>query len=141
MQFLESLPRKSDYFTLFNTTGWNEEYHLSEDDLFASLPASWHAVSAYEGSSLIGFGRTISDGVLHALIVDMIVHPLYQGKGIGGAIIDRLVARCKEKNIRDIQLFCAKGKSGFYVKQGFVRRPDDAPGMEFQKPTPRLRNE
>ena len=44
-------------------------------------------------------------------------------------ILDDLVTRCKSNGIRDIQLFCAKGKVGFYEKHGFVKRPDDAPGM------------
>jgi len=34
--------------------------------------------------------------------------------------------------IRDIQLFSAKGYSGFYKNRGFKERPDNAPGMEYQ---------
>ncbi len=132
MHLLESLPGRSEYFALFATTGWNEEYRLTEDELFASLRGSWHAVSAYEGDTLIGFGRTISDGVLHALIVDMIIDPRHQRKGVGSAILERLVERCRERMIRDVQLFCAKGKSGFYEKHRFARRDADAPGMELR---------
>lgn len=33
--------------------------------------------------------------------------------------------------IDDIQLFCAQGKSGFYLRNGFAARPADAPGMQF----------
>jgi hypothetical protein len=53
---------------------------------------------------MVGFGRIVTDQVLHAMIY-----------------------------IRDIQLFCARGKQAFYEKHGFVVRPIDAPGMQYQR--------
>jgi GNAT superfamily N-acetyltransferase len=70
--------------------------------------------------------------VLHALILDLIVYPGSQGKGLGGEILGRLVDQCREHRIRDIQLFSVKGKAGFYRKQGFRERPEGAPGMEVK---------
>jgi GNAT superfamily N-acetyltransferase len=91
-------------------------------------------LSAYEGDELIGFGRVVSDGVVHAMIYDLIVAPARQGQGLGSTLLDLLVQRCLKEDIRDIQLFCARGKSGFYEKRGFVARPADAPGMQFRHP-------
>ena len=51
--------------------------------------------------------------------------PAYQGQGIGSRILADLVERCRSHGIYDIQLFCAKGKAGFYEKYGFESRPDD----------------
>jgi len=62
----------------------------------------------------------VTDQVLHAMIYDLIVDPGYQRQGLGSQVLDRLVARCQEANIRDIQLFCARGKQAFYEKHGFV---------------------
>jgi GNAT superfamily N-acetyltransferase len=73
----------------------------------------------------------LSDGVLHALIVDVIVTPEMRGHGIGTEIMKRLVARCREAGVLQIQLFSARGKRGFYERLGFVARPDDGPGMEL----------
>jgi GNAT superfamily N-acetyltransferase len=126
-------PEKTEFFRLFETTGWNEEYRLSPERLYEAVLASWYTVSAYDGDRLAGFGRMICDGVVHALILDMIVLPQYQGKGIGTGILSRLVERCREASIRDIQLFSAKGKAGFYEKNGFSRRPEDAPGMQIRR--------
>jgi len=56
------LLRSSDLFRLFETTGWNRAYQLSEAELFA-----------------------------------------------------------------------AAGKAGFYQRNGFCRRPEDAPGMEIKR--------
>lgn len=89
-------------------------------------------VSAYHGEQLVGFGRMICDGVVHALILDMIVEPEFQGKGIGREILSRLVEKCRQHRIRDIQLFSVIGKSGFYRKQGFSERKQGAPGMEIK---------
>ena len=128
------IPPKEAFFQLFQTTGWNEEYQLRLDQLYEALQHSWDAVSALDDGRLVGFGRVIADGVLHALIVDMIVLPSHQNRGIGRAILNRLVERCRASGIRDIQLFCARGKSGFYERCGFLARPEDAPGMECKRP-------
>lgn len=136
IEYRSTLPDKRQYFLLFESTGWNQEYHLSEDALFASIRQSWYTVSAYDGEQLVGFGRVIADGILHALIVDLIVLPSHQQRGIGRAILDQLVERCGRSGIRDVQLFCARGKVEFYRRGGFIERPLDAPGMELRKEGP-----
>jgi GNAT superfamily N-acetyltransferase len=125
-------PDPDAFFELFETTGWNASYRLKPDELARAADASWAVVSAHEGGRLVGFGRVICDGVVHALILDMIVAPDRRGRGIGSEILRRLMERCRTEGIRDVQLFCAKGKSGFYGKNGFARRPEDAPGMEVK---------
>jgi len=120
-----------EYYELFESTGWNSEYKMSPGLLFQTLENSWFLACVYNEKKLIGFGRVISDGVLHALIVDLIVAPDFQSCGIGKLILTELVSKCKSAAIHDIQLFCAKGKEEFYKKQGFKARPSDAPGMEF----------
>lgn len=125
-------PTPAEYFGLFETTGWNAEYQLTPLDLAKVLASSWYMVSAYdEGSHLVGFGRVMSDSI-HAMIYDLIVAPDHQRQGIGGEILDRLVKHCQEAHIRDIQLFCAKGKRAFYERHGFEVRPDNAPGMQYR---------
>jgi len=81
----------------------------------------------------VGFGRLVSDGILHAMIYELIVLPEYQGKGIGGKILEKLVKKCKESDVRDIQLFCAAGQREFYEKRGFVARTEGAPGMQYAR--------
>ena len=130
--FNNSLPDRQTFYELFITTGWNDKYQLNTLQLFQALTNSWFLVSAYENENLVGFGRIICDGVVHALILDLIIHPDYQNTGIGGKILDKLVEKCKQHQIRDIQLFCAKGYTGYYEKRGFKKRPDNAPGMEIK---------
>jgi len=135
LDFSLSLPKKQNFYKLFITTGWNNKYKLSENDLFTVLEKSWYCLSVYKSDQLVGFGRIICDSKVHALILDLIVHPDYQNQGIGGQILDKLVGKCQQHQIRDIQLFCAKGYSNFYEKRGFIKRPEDAPGMEYSYTT------
>lgn len=43
--------------------------------------------AAYEEDELIGYIDSISNGVTDAYIQDLMVHPKYQGKGIGTEIL------------------------------------------------------
>ncbi|MGC9970825.1 MAG: GNAT family N-acetyltransferase [Bryobacteraceae bacterium] len=134
LEYRESLPDPSEYFALFESAGWNQEYGLTPGELHGAVGRSWFLLTAYWEGRLVGTGRVISDGVLHALIVDVIVLPEYQGSGIGTSIMARLIERCLDARIRDVQLFCARGKAPFYRRLGFVDRSADAPGMDFKGP-------
>lgn len=131
--FDEKPPEKNLFFDLFLTTGWNKEYRLNADELYAAVKESWYMISAYDNKRLVGFGRIICDGVVHALILDMIIHHPYKRRGIGTKILNHLVGRCQSYNIRDIQLFCARNEVDFYTKNGFTLRPNNAPGMELKR--------
>jgi GNAT superfamily N-acetyltransferase len=130
--YRQEIPPSEPYFELFSSTGWNKEYGLTPGELHEAISCSLFLVAAYDGERLVGSGRIVSDGVLHALIVDVIVLPDYQGRGIGTAIMRRLTEFCEARRIRDVQLFCAKGKSTFYSRLGFRPRPPDAPGMDHR---------
>ncbi len=80
--YLESFPDIDNYWDLFTETGWNQNYKFNKNDLEKAIKNSWHVISAYYKDKLIGFGRVISDGIHHALIVDMIISKNYQGNGI-----------------------------------------------------------
>jgi GNAT superfamily N-acetyltransferase len=134
IEYRAETPDPDRFFTLFETTGWNLNYKATPQELATMLAQTWYMLAAYDGDQLVGFGRVVSDLVLHAMIYDMIVLPAYQGQGIGGEILDRLVDKCLQHGIRDIQLFCAHGQRPFYEKRGFVARPDDAPGMQYRRP-------
>ena len=121
--FRTEMPSEEQFWDLFQTTGWNDSYHLSPSELFRAVSSNWYAVSAFDGDRLVGFGRVVSDGMLHAMIYEMIVLPEYQGMGIGAQILHMLVQKCLEGNIRDIQLFCARGKRGFYENSALWHDP------------------
>jgi GNAT superfamily N-acetyltransferase len=125
-------PTQDQFSSLFETTGWNLRYNATPEELILAVANSQFVIAAYDDEKLVGFGRIVTDGVLHAMIYDMIVHPGYQNHGIGTQILRSLVMKCREAKIRDIQLFCAIGKRSFYERNDFVARPVDGPGMQYQ---------
>lgn len=132
LKYIEKTPDIDQYWELFTETGWNEKYRFSKEELEESNSKSWYALSVYKDEELIGFGRIISDGIYHALIADLIVSAKYQNTGIGSKILKSLLDKCLSHNIRDIQLFAAKDKYNFYEKYNFKKRPDNAPGMQYE---------
>ena len=134
IEFTTDLPLLATYWDLFRTTGWKFRRPVTAEVLALALQKSWYCLFAYDGDKLVGSGRICTDGLLHAIIYDVIVATDYQRQGIGKQIMERLVQKCLEAQIGTIQLFCAKGKLAFYEQLGFVVRPDDAPGMQYRPP-------
>jgi len=105
---------------------WNELSELyriaplgtkSAEHLRAVYGASLHAVLLRDRGRLIGAGRALADGRDTAYLADIVVHPDYQGQGLGQRIVERLVA-CVQGH-RKILLYAQPGKEGFYRKLGF----------------------
>lgn len=124
-------PTPEAFVRLFRLTGWDPGGRLTPAAAREALAHTWRAVCAYEGERLVGTGRIVGDGVLHALLADVIVDPAYRHRGIGSEIVERLTEEARRHRVLDTQLFCARGKRPFYERLGFVARPDDAPGMEL----------
>jgi GNAT superfamily N-acetyltransferase len=136
IEMIEYTPLKPTlygYKCLFESTGWTSSIAISEDVLKMAIDNSWYWVSVFDKEKLIGVGRLVSDGALYAFVCDMIVLPEYQGKGIGKAILKMLKDKCMESRIQRVWLFAAQGRAGFYIKNGFDIRPEDAPGMQMKK--------
>jgi aralkylamine N-acetyltransferase len=81
--------------------------------------------AAPEIGRIVGAGRAITDGILFALILDVVVLPEFQGKGIGRRIMQFLADRSRAGNIL---LHAVPGKEGFYRKLGY-RRMKTAMGL------------
>ncbi len=73
-------------------------------------------VFVHEGPELIGFGRALTDGVYQAALYDVVVHPDFQGRGMGRLIVETLLEGLPQRNVI---LYAAVGKESFYEKLGF----------------------
>ena len=133
MIYSNKIPKKDEFYPLYIATGWNESLGLNPQDLETALNSSYGVVSVYDQKELVGLGRVISDGVVYAMIHDVMVAPNYQQQGIGSKIVRQLVACCEHHDVRSIHLFAARGAEHFYQQLGFVSRPVDSPGMVYEK--------
>lgn len=57
----------------------------------AQLDSAWRVVGAYHRGAQIGFARAISDGAALAYLADVYVLPEHRGRGLGAAIVRRMV--------------------------------------------------
>lgn len=90
----------------------------SAADLEVCFTNSRFRCFAFDDDRLVGAGRAVADGIDCSYLCDVAVHPDYQGKGLGTAIIGRL--RDASAGHRKIILYANPGKEGFYRKLGFL---------------------
>ncbi len=112
---------------LYRTAGWWSEKNDNIDFLAELVNNSDLFVAAYDGNSLIGMGRSISDGVSDAYIQDVTVLPDYRRRGIGGRIIRTLVKNLLERGIKWIGLIGEPGTRHFYEELDFGLMKDYIP--------------
>ena len=125
MEYQENVLCYEDYCRLRESVGWT---NFSKEQTQAALSNSLCTVAVFENSQAVGMGRLIGDG-MYLVIADIVVNPVYQGKGIGSKIVSMLI-EYTTKELPDggrtsIQLISEKGKEPFYEKLGFKRIPND----------------
>lgn len=78
---------------------------------------------------LIGFARATSDHAFNATLWDVVVHPDFQGKGLGKALMKYMVKKLRNEDISNITLFADPHVVDFYRGLGFVSDPEGIKGM------------
>jgi GNAT superfamily N-acetyltransferase len=103
--------------SLYKANGWSSAEKPT--DLYKALLNSHSLITAWDGDKLIGLGNAISDGYLVVYYPHLLVHPKYQGKGIGKMIVDKMQEKYGDFHM---QMLVADGMAiDFYQKVGFVR--------------------
>ncbi len=78
---------------------------------------------------LVGFSRATSDHAFNATIWDVVVHPDYQGKGLGKSLMRYVVKKLRNEDISNITLFADPHVVDFYRNLGFMPDPEGIKGM------------
>lgn len=102
---------------LFRLVNWPER---DLETVKRSFEKSTYKCFFTEGDQIIAFGRTVDDDCYYGLIVDVLVHPNYQGKGLGTEVVNYLKSRMV--GFKFITLTSAPGKDKFYDKIGWRRQ-------------------
>ena len=103
--------------SLFNlATFWAKDRNLS--DLQTAIAHSHPVVSAWSQQNLIGFARATSDGIYRATLWDVVVHPDYQGLGLGRKLVETALAHPHLQRVERIYLMTTHEQS-FYERIGF----------------------
>ena len=112
---INELIKPEDISSLREAVGWNR----MDRELCNPLLTSYCHIAVYEGNELIGYIDSISNGVTDAYIQDLMVHPKYQGKGIGTELMNRMIDYMKEKHIYIVSVIFEEKLKGFYERFGF----------------------
>lgn len=89
------------------------------DDLQVAFSNSRFKCFLYHDDVLVGAGRALADGKDCSYLCDIAVHPAYQGRGLGQAIVQELLRR--SEGHKKIILYTSPGKEPFYARLGFKR--------------------
>jgi len=107
--------RPEEVQALFNSTGLIKLQPLSR--LLGAITGSSAYITARAGDKLIGFGRLLTDYHSIAYINYMAVDPAYQRKGVGKAILEKLVEASGD--VERVFLYTDTADS-FYMRHGFT---------------------
>lgn len=107
---------RRDVEELFLSVGWISGQYPRR--LYRALHNSPTVVTAWDSGKLAGLARAIDDGELVAFIHYVLVRPEYQGRGIAGQMIERILK--KYRDYLYINLMPEdKANAPFYEKLGF----------------------
>ena len=101
---------------LREAVGWDR----SDEDYPAALNGYWGTVSGFDDTGkLVAWCAILSDGVRHAVLIDVIVHPEWQRRGIGLALVTEAITRIKARGITIIHVDFLPELQAFYERCGF----------------------
>lgn len=133
MEYKENALCYEEYCSLRESVGW---LLFPKEQMEKALNNSVYTVIAVEDGKTVGMGRLLGDGMYY-LMVDVVVCPAYQKKGIGRNIMNRLIDYVNQETPiggrSSIQLIAEKGKEPFYEALGFKRIPHEYCGAGMRK--------
>lgn len=97
--------------------GWP---YREPEKIKAAFEQSSHVIFLKAYGNIVAAGRTVDDGTYYGLIVDVVVHPNQQGKGLGTQVVNYLKDQMAGYSF--ITLTAAPGKDAFYEKLGWKRQ-------------------
>jgi len=88
------------------------------EEMERAIAHSNPVVTAWDNQRLIGFSRATSDGLFRATIWDVVIHPDYQGAGLGRRLVETLIAHPHMNQVERTYLMTTHQQS-FYERIGF----------------------
>ncbi len=101
---------------LRESVGWERQ----EKDYSAALQGYWATVGGFDTTgTLLAWCAILSDGVRHAVLLDVIVHPSLQRQGVGKALVGKAITHIQEHGISIIHVDFEPETTVFYERCGF----------------------
>jgi GNAT superfamily N-acetyltransferase len=101
---------------LREAVGWDRD----EEAYPAAFKGYWATVSSFDAAgNLQAWCAILSDGIRHAVLLDVIVHPAHQRQGVGRALVTRAIEHIKAHGINIIHVDFLPEHAQFYKQCGF----------------------
>lgn len=125
----DQTPTLKEYRELCESVGWEEAINF--EAVTISIEHSLFSVLIKNDEKLIGMGRIIGDGAVYFYIQDVVVHPDYQGQGIGKLIMNNLLNYLEQNAPQKafVGLFASEGNEKFYQAFDFNNYAPQMTGM------------
>ncbi|MGK7922044.1 MAG: GNAT family N-acetyltransferase [Trichodesmium sp.] len=102
---------------LFNSAAiWAKNRKIEE--LKIAIANSNPVVSVWAYQKMIGFGRATSDGIYRGTIWDIVIHPNYQGGGLGRKLVQTILSHHQMCHVERVYLMTTH-QQNFYQNIGF----------------------
>lgn len=88
------------------------------EEMSIAIANSNPTITVWDGDRLIGFARATSDGIYRATIWDVVIHPDYQGAGLGRKLVQTVIAHPHVNRVERIYLMTTH-QQHFYERIGF----------------------
>lgn len=110
---------EKEILALYKSVGW-ENYVSNPQMLEKAFRNSLLTLASYEDDRLVGIVRTVGDGASVVFVQDLLVHPKYQRRGIGTALLTEILRTYDA--VYQIQLLTDHSDESiaFYRSLGFV---------------------
>jgi len=112
---LNARPSRQELDDLCQAVGWSP----FGDDYPRALDGYAVTASAWAADRLVGWTSIVSDNVRHAFLLDVMVHPEFQRRGIGRQVVMRAIDEMRVRGMSAFHVDCQPDKAGFYEKCGF----------------------
>lgn len=95
---------------------WAQDRRI--EDMAVAINNSDPVITAWDGERMIGFARATSDGVYRATIWDVVIHPDYQGAGLGRKLVQTVLSHPRMSRVERVYLMTTRQQK-FYERIGF----------------------
>ena len=108
-----------DVLPLYDAVGWSA-YTDEPETLLAGLRGSSFIATAWDGDTLVGLARVISDDATIMYLQDILVAPSHHRKGVGRALAEAALDRFRHVRQRVLLTDSDPAQKRFYESLGFT---------------------
>jgi ribosomal protein S18 acetylase RimI-like enzyme len=116
LAIVRNRPIANDELNALRDAAWTQ---VGDQDWQPILQRSLGWVCATDGNRLIGFVNVAWDGGVHAFLLDTTVHPDFQRRGIGRALVEEAAAMAQQRGAEWLHVDYDEELDSFYRGCGF----------------------